>query len=564
MKISKLFGLKSVALLGGLLISLSTSADIANGDFEDWSAGSPTSWTTIDSGIDVNQNTSIVKTNSSSAAITVNTGSQGSTDFRQDIDVVSGQTYDFSIWVYHTEGNLKVRLYVDGYRNYSTASLTNQWQQISYQYTANSTGQISIGLRFYDQSGFDGSEIVYIDEYQPTSVSDGGDGGDNGGGDNGDGGNTCTDVTLDLLTDNYGYETSWDIKDASQTEIDSGSNLTSRTAYQETYCLADGDYEFTINDSYGDGICCGYGSGSYSITTDGETLASGGEFNSSETKSFTITTDDGGGDDNGGGDDGGGDSGSGDYYNSISGETGYALKTALHGIINSHTSQGYGALWTFYSDHSLDTSYENDGTIMDIYSENPNGADSYNYTKVTNQCGNYNSEADCYNREHSFPRSWFGGKNEPMNSDVHHIFATDGYVNSKRSSYPYAVVGSTTFTSDNNSKVGSSVTSGYSGTVFEPIDEFKGDLARAYFYMATRYEDVISGWENNSSSSDAVLNGSSNQVFETWQLNMLISWHNADPVSQYEIDRNNAAQTYQGNRNPFVDHPEWVESIWVN
>ena len=151
-----------------------------------------------------------------------------------------------------------------------------------------------------------------------------------------------------------------------------------------------------------------------------------------------------------------------------------------------------------------------------------------------------------------------------MNSDVHHIFASDGYVNSKRSSYPYAVVGSATFTSDNNSKVGSSVTSGYSGTVFEPIDEFKGDLARAYFYMATRYENVISSWQNNSSSSDAVLNGSSNQVFETWQLNLLISWHNADPVSQYEIDRNNAAQTYQGNRNPFVDHPEWVELVWVN
>ncbi|MFT6734301.1 MAG: endonuclease I [Polaribacter sp.] len=549
MKIRNIFVFKSVALIGGLLMCLSAGADITNGDFEDWSTGNPTGWTTIDSGIVVNQNTSIVKTNVSSAAVTVNTGSQGSTDFRQDIAVVSGQTYDFSTWVYHTKGNLKVRLYVDGYRNYSTASLTNQWQQVAYQYTANSTGLISVGLRFYDQSGFDGSEIVYIDEYQPTSVSDGG-GGDNGGG---DGEITCTDIILDLLTDNYGYETSWYIKDASQTEIGSGSNLTNSTAYQETYCLADGDYEFTINDSYGDGICCVYGSGSYTITSNGETLASGGDFDSSETRSFTIATDNGGG-----------DTGSGDYYNSISAETGFALKSALHGIINSHTSQGYGALWTFYSDHSLDTTYENDGTILDIYSENPKGSDPYNYTKVTNQCGTYNSEADCYNREHSFPRSWFGGKNEPMNSDVHHIFASDGYVNSKRSSYPYAVVGSATFTSDNNSKVGSSVTSGYSGTVFEPIDEFKGDLARAYFYMATRYENVISSWQNNSSSSDAVLNGSSNQVFETWQLNLLISWHNADPVSQYEIDRNNAAQTYQGNRNPFVDHPEWVELVWVN
>ncbi len=538
MKTKNMFSLKSILLIGGVLFNLSVNADITNGDFEDWTGGVPDGWTTIDSGIDINQNTSVVKTNSSSAAITVNTGSQGSTDFRQYIDVVSGQTYDFTTWVYHTEGNLKVRFYVDGYRNYSNASLTNQWQQISYQYTANSTGSISIGLRFYDQSGFDGSELVYIDEFQPTDTNSGG------------GGVGCSDVVLDLLTDNYGYETSWTLTDSSQTGISSGANLSSFTSYQETYCLADGDYDFTINDSYGDGICCGYGSGSYSISLDGTVLISGGEFQSSETKNFTIST--------------GGDTGGGDYYSTITNQTGYSLKTALHNIVNSHTSQGYSALWTFYSDHSLDTSYENDGTIMDIYSENPNGADSYNYTKVTNQCGSYNSEADCYNREHSFPRSWFGGKREPMNSDVHHIFASDGYVNSKRSSYPYAVVGSATFTSNNNSKVGSSVTSGYSGTVFEPIDEFKGDLARVYFYMATRYEDVISGWENNSSSSNAVLNGSSDQVFETWQLNMLISWHNADPVSQYEIDRNNAAQTYQGNRNPFVDHPEWVESIWVN
>ena len=75
---------------------------------------------------------------------------------------------------------------------------------------------------------------------------------------------------------------------------------------------------------------------------------------------------------------------------------------------------------------------------------------------------------------------------------------------------------------------------------------------------------MIAGWETNSTHSDAVLNGSSNQVFETWFLNMLLNWHTNDPVSQMEIDRNDAAHSYQGNRNPFIDHPELVNAIWGN
>ena len=97
-----------------------------------------------------------------------------------------------------------------------------------------------------------------------------------------------------------------------------------------------------------------------------------------------------------------------------------------------------------------------------------------------------------------------------------------------------------------------------------PIDEFKGDFARAYFYMATRYENVIANWETNSTYGDAVLNGTSDQVFESWFLTLLLSWHSQDPVSQKEIDRNNAAFNFQNNRNPFVDHPELVNNIWGN
>lgn len=537
-----------------LCFSGSAMAQVENGDFENWSGGSPVGWSTIDSGISVSQNTSVKHSGSSSARVTVNTGSQSSTDFRQTVNVVANQTYNFSARIYHTEGNVRARLYVDNYLNYSNNGLTNQWQEISYSYTATSTKSIQVGLRFYDQSGFDGSEIVYVDNFQPTTG-----GGDTGGGNTGGGTGSCaaTEATLSLTTDNYGSETSWTLRNSSNSTIASGSGYGNNTTHTEDFCLDDGDYTFVINDSYGDGICCSFGNGAYSIVSGGSTLVSGSSFGSSESKPFTIGS---GGNNGGGGNPPGGDLG--EYYRSAEGLSGYTLKTALYNIIRTHTSQGYGALWTFYNSHELDRYYENDGTILDIYSENPTGGDPYTYVKSSDQCGSYSGEGSCYNREHSFPRSWFGGSREPMNSDVHHIFASDGYVNGRRSSFPYGEVGSATYTSNNGSKLGSGSGIGYTGTVFEPIDEFKGDLARAYFYMATRYQDQIAGWEGNSSSSNAALNGTSTQVFETWMLNMLKKWHNDDPVSQKETDRNNAAQNHQGNRNPFVDHPEFVQSIW--
>ncbi|MBW2961450.1 endonuclease [Mesonia aestuariivivens] len=254
------------------------------------------------------------------------------------------------------------------------------------------------------------------------------------------------------------------------------------------------------------------------------------------------------------------------YYSSAQGLSGYTLKSELSSIIsNGHTAQGYGDLWDAYYTSDVDNYYENDGTVLDIYSEKPNATDAYNYTLGSDQCGNVSaSEGGCYNREHSFPKSWFNDAS-PMYTDMHHIFPTDGQVNSQRSNFPYGEVGNASWTSTNGTKKGNNnynFPNAYNGTVFEPIDEFKGDLARVYFYMATRYENQISGWETSNTGSDATLNGTSNQVFEDWMLAMLIDWHNADPVSQKEIDRNNAAYIFQGNRNPFVDNPQYAAQIW--
>lgn len=530
-------------LFGALaLLTTSAGASILNADFETWQQSQPTDWTLIDNGIAVSQSTAIKYSGTSSAAIVVKTADQSATDFRQTISVEAGKTYAFSVSVYHTEGNVKARLYADGYQVYSNETLTGQWQTLSYHYSASSSGNIDVGLRFYDVSGFDGAETVYIDNFAPAAATE----------PPVSACNTNT-LTLELTTDNYASETSWQLTDSANQQTASGNGYSNATTTTESFCLADGDYTFTIYDSYGDGICCSYGNGSYALNANGSQIASGGSFTYQQSHSFTL------------GSSSGGDTDLGAYYAAAEGLTGYQLKSALHGIINNHTAQGYSAIWGFYNTYELDSYYENDGSILDIYSENPAANDPYIYAAASDQCGTYDSEADCYNREHSFPRSWFGGAVEPMNSDVHHIFASDGFVNSKRSSYPYGIVSSSSFVSANGSKLGSADSViGYGGTVFEPIAEFKGDLARAYFYMATRYEDQIANWQNHSTYGNAVLNGTANQVFEVWFLQLMKQWHQQDPVSQKELDRNEAVYQFQGNRNPFVDHPHFVTEIWGN
>lgn len=249
------------------------------------------------------------------------------------------------------------------------------------------------------------------------------------------------------------------------------------------------------------------------------------------------------------------------YYDSADGLTGYALKTQLKNIIsNGHVDQGYGSLYTGYqtthSDNISESGYENDNTVLLFYTENPNGTDPYSYNHGQDQCGNYNAEGVCHNREHLVPQSSFGSAS-PMQSDIHHVIPSDGFTNGQRGSLPFGTVGSANWTSLNGSKRGNSNVTGYSGLVFEPIDEFKGDIARALLYFAVRYED------NVDSYSWEMFNGTEDQVFENWALDMLLDWHNnVDPVDAREIARNDAAYNYQGNANPFVNHPEYVNLIW--
>ncbi|MEM0575755.1 endonuclease [Flavobacterium polysaccharolyticum] len=243
------------------------------------------------------------------------------------------------------------------------------------------------------------------------------------------------------------------------------------------------------------------------------------------------------------------------YYSAATG-TGFTLKTQLYNIIKGHTDNGYAGLYTTYQTSDIDSFYENDGSILDMYSEKPSGTDPYNYSPgSTQRCGTYSVEGDCYNREHIIPQSSFNSA-APMVSDAHFITPTDGKVNGQRSNYPHGNVATATWTSLNGGKLGSSGVSGYSGTVFEPINDFKGDIARMYFYFATRYENTVADY------SFPMFDGSSNKVFTTAFLNQLLAWHTQDPVSAREIARNNAIYARQNNRNPYIDHPEYVQAIW--
>ena len=246
------------------------------------------------------------------------------------------------------------------------------------------------------------------------------------------------------------------------------------------------------------------------------------------------------------------------YYDGTVGLSGAALKTKLSQIITSgHQTKSYDNLYNGYPSTDSDNYYEKDGSVLDIYSENPKGTDPYVYQHGSKQCGSYKVEGDCYNREHIFPQGYFNSAS-PMVSDIHHIVPTDGKVNGMRSNFPFGNVGSSvSYTSKNGSKLGTSNSVNYSGKVFEPINEFKGDVARMIFYFATRYEAKLKDFDAND-----ILTNTSFPGIQSWELEVLKQQHTQDPVSQREIDRNNAAYTYQRNRNPFIDHPEYVDLIW--
>ena len=244
---------------------------------------------------------------------------------------------------------------------------------------------------------------------------------------------------------------------------------------------------------------------------------------------------------------------SGTYYKNADGKKGAALKTALAGIIYNRTERTYNDLWTDFRT----TDARADGKVWDMYSG------ITNFTFGTDQAGTYKKEGDVYNREHSFPNSWFGKNTPPMYTDLHHLYPTDGYVNGRRSNYPFGETDGESYKSSGNfSKLGKCTYPGYTGTVFEPNDEYKGDFARTYFYMVTCYEEKLPDWYRNNADVRPTLDGNTYPGLSSWQLAMLMEWAEQDPVSEKEVSRNNAVYKIQRNRNPFIDYPGLEQFIW--
>jgi endonuclease I len=247
-----------------------------------------------------------------------------------------------------------------------------------------------------------------------------------------------------------------------------------------------------------------------------------------------------------------GPNGSEAYYQAADGKKGAALKSALCAIIYNRNERTYNDLWEDFKT----TDVTSNGTVWDMYSN------KREFTFGTDQAGNYKVEGDVYNREHSFPNSWFGGKVQPMYTDLNHLYPTDGFVNNKRGNYPFGETNGESYQSANSfSKLGKCTYEGYSGTVFEPNDLYKGDFARTYFYMVTCYEEKLPDWYA-SYDVKHTLDGNQYPGLAEWQLKMLMEWAKKDPVSEKETNRNNAVFEIQKNRNPFIDYPGLEEYIW--
>ncbi len=252
------------------------------------------------------------------------------------------------------------------------------------------------------------------------------------------------------------------------------------------------------------------------------------------------------------------------YYNSIDGKSGTALREALTTLTYTKHTTDVGYNWTFDGIDIVN------GEVLDIYST---------CTWTASQQGkNYTDICDSYNREHLVPQSVFDEKT-PQRSDRHHLFLADGKVNQIRSSYPFGETDATNgFSGLSNASKAlgqfGSASSGYTGNVYEPADEYKGDVARAVLYMVIRYatSDVcktyggsanaypVTTWSNAMFSSSL----STNYGLSDKAKAVFLAWHRADPVSAKEVARNNGVEAKQGNRNPFIDLPDLVEYLWGN
>ena len=230
------------------------------------------------------------------------------------------------------------------------------------------------------------------------------------------------------------------------------------------------------------------------------------------------------------------------YYSSLNGKKDAELKTALYNIIHNFTRiSSYQDLPKYFQTTDV---YPESRRWWDMYSDIPLYAPSFSGL----------------NREHSFPNSWWGGSTDVgAYVDLNHLYPSEMKANTAKSNFPLGTVDMSSNVSFDNGicKVGYPVNGQGGGAqkVFEPDDEYKGDFARTYFYMVTCYQNLT--WKYTYMVSQNLY-----PTLNQWSVDLLMKWHREDPVSQKEIDRNEAVFGFQNNRNPFIDRPELAEYLW--
>ncbi len=234
------------------------------------------------------------------------------------------------------------------------------------------------------------------------------------------------------------------------------------------------------------------------------------------------------------------------YYQSLNGKKDAGLKDAIYQLVRNFTSvSSYNALPEYFelTDVRPGTDY-----WWDMYSDMN--------IRTSIRFGAY------MNREHSFPKSWWGGSTTvKAYTDLNHLYPAEAKANQEKSNWPLGKVDRTSPIKFDNgvTTVGYPITGqgGGSQSVFEPADEYKGDFARTYFYMVTCYQDYT--WATKYAW---MMEHNSYPTLKGWAAKMLLEWHRQDPVSEKEENRNEAVYMIQNNRNPFIDHPELAEYIW--
>ncbi len=231
------------------------------------------------------------------------------------------------------------------------------------------------------------------------------------------------------------------------------------------------------------------------------------------------------------------------YYSAANGKKQAELKTALYHIIGSPNVMSYGSLWSGY----YETDRADDNQVIDRYSYKKYYFSGKSTTAVSGM-----------NKEHGVPNSWWGHTKNAAYSDLHHLMPSDSEANNRKGNFGMGVVTSTTY---NNGciKVGKG-SGGNNGTIqlWEPADEWKGDFARAYFYVATAYEELSMVQSEGANSMQA----NTYPKLQPWCTQLYRQWNKQDPVDDLERKRNEAVYAIQGNRNPFVDYPTLAEYIW--